>query len=276
MKRIRLVANARMYAVTPEAEQRWRTLLARIFADADLAGVELDYLPWPAPQPLEALWSREDLGCAFMCGYPVALGLAPVRVLAAPVPSLDFAAGRAVYRSDLIVARRSPARRLEDTFGGVAGWTVAHSQSGFNAFRHHLLGHLSPDRPRLYGRMDGGLVTAREILDRVADGRLDVGPLDAYWHALLARDRPDLTDRVRVLESTAAVPMPAFVAGPRMPAEAADRLAAAFAGAAQRPWFGDLAAGLLLDGFSAATRADYDPLLRMRDEAVAAGYPEPA
>ena len=64
----------------------------------------------------------------FMCGYPVALGLAPVVPLAAPIPHAAWAAHRAVYRTDLIVRADSPYRSLEDTFGGHAGWTVAHSQ----------------------------------------------------------------------------------------------------------------------------------------------------
>jgi len=42
-----------MYAVTPEVEARWRTLLEHVAADAAVAPT---YLPYPAPQPLEALW----------------------------------------------------------------------------------------------------------------------------------------------------------------------------------------------------------------------------
>ena len=47
----RLIANARMYAVTPEAEEAWRDA-ARHGHRA--AGLDFDYLPYPAPQPLEA------------------------------------------------------------------------------------------------------------------------------------------------------------------------------------------------------------------------------
>ena len=38
--------------------------------------------------------------------------------------------------------------------------------------------------------MVGDLVTARAILDGVRDGRIDVGPLDAYWHMLIRKHRP--------------------------------------------------------------------------------------
>ena len=269
----RFVMNARMYAVTPEVEETWRGLLAQVTAEAGLA---LDYLPYPAPRPLEALWSRPDLGCVFMCGYPIALRLAPVTPIAAPVPAADWAEGRAVYRSDLIVRRDAPYRTLEDTFGGRAGWTVEHSHSGFNAFRHHLMRYRTADRPKLYREMVGPLVTARKILDSVIDGSIDVGPLDAYWHMLIAKHRPDLTSEIRVLESTDVAPMPAFVAAQGLGEDAVERLRDALAKAARRPWFAPYAATLLLRGFSPATPSQFAATLAWDEEARAAGYPAPA
>ncbi len=115
-----LVANARMYAVSPAAEAAWHNLLAHIFEAAE---VSFQYLPYPAPQPLEDLWSRHDLGCVMMCGYPIALGMADIRPIAAPIPSLDWAGGKPLYRSHLIVRNDAPFAHLEDTFEGTAGWT---------------------------------------------------------------------------------------------------------------------------------------------------------
>jgi len=268
-----LIANARMYAVTPEVEAHWRELLERVAQDA---GVGLSYVPYPAPQPLENLWKREDLGAVFMCGFPVALGLAPVIPLAAPVPRAPWARGRAVYRTDLIVREDAPYRTLEDTFGGRAGWTVEHSHSGFNAFRHHLLAYRTSTRPALYGEMTGNLVTARRILDGVREGRLDIGPLDAYWHLLIARHAPELTRGIRTLASTETAPMPAFVAAAGAPPELVGRLREAFAGAAAQSWFAPLAEPLLLEGFAAVARESFAPLLEWDAEARAAGYALPA
>jgi ABC-type phosphate/phosphonate transport system substrate-binding protein len=267
------IMNARMYAVTPEVEALWRSLLSHV---ADDAGVALDYVPYPAPQPLEDLWVRPDLGAVFMCGYPIASRLAPVVPLAAPIPRAAWASGRPYYRSDLIVRRDSPYRTLEDTFGGRAGWTVEHSHSGFNAFRHHLLGYRAAARPTLYGQMLGPLVTARRILDSVRDGGIDVGPLDAYWHLLLARHQPALTVDVRVLASTEVAPMPAFVAAAETPVEVIAKLRVAFAGAARRPWFKELGEALLLDGFAAVSERDFAVLLEWEREAINAGYERPA
>jgi ABC-type phosphate/phosphonate transport system substrate-binding protein len=273
---MRLIANARMYAVTPAVEAVWRELLAGIVADAGLGSSGFAYESYPAPQPLELLWRREDLGCAFMCGYPIALGLADVTPIAAPIPASDWAAGRPVYRTDLIVRADSAFRTLEDTFGGRAGWTVAHSHSGFNAFRHHLLRYRTAERPQLYGAVVGDLVTARAILDRVADGSIDVGPLDAYWHMLVRRHAPEVAAAVRVVESTETAPIPAFVAGPAVPEPDVRRLREAFAAAAGQPWFPPLAEVLMIEGFAPVSAADYRQTRRWDEEALAAGYPLPA
>jgi ABC-type phosphate/phosphonate transport system substrate-binding protein len=267
------IMNARMYAVTPEVEDAWRGLLERITAEA---GVALRYESYPAPKPMEDLWRRPDLGCVFMCGYPIALKLAPVVPIASPIPRADWAGGRAVYRSDLIVRADAPYATLEDTFGGRAGWTVAHSHSGFNAFRHHLLRFRTPESPKLYREMVGDLVTARAILDGVRDGRIDVGPLDAYWHLLIRRRRPELTEGVRVLTSTDVAPMPAFVASASMSAEMIASLKAVFAAASNRPWFAEFAEVLLLDGFADVDEEDFAATLAWDREACAAGYELPA
>ena len=265
--------NARMYAVTPEVEALWRTLLGHITREA---GVAITYLPYPAPQPLEELWRRADLGAVFMCGYPIALELAPVVPIAAPIQQAAWAGGRAVYRSDLIVRHDAPYRTLEDTFGGRAGWTVEHSHSGFNAWRHHLLAFRTPGRPALYREMVGNLVTARNVLDSVREGRIDVGPLDAYWHLLIARHAPQLTAGVRVLASTETAPMPAFVAAAGTPTELLARLRAAFTAASGRSWFGALAEPLLIEGFAEASAATFAPLLSWHEIALAEGFARPA
>ena len=267
------IANARMYAVTPEAEAAWMRLIARVAAEAEVA---LAYAPYPAPLPLETLWREPHLGCVQMCGYPIALGIAEVQPIAAPIPALPWAEGRAVYRSDLIVRADSPFRRLEDSFDHRLGWTVAHSHSGFNALRHHLLPHWRARGGPLYAEVRGDLVTARRVLDSVLDGSIDIGPLDAYWHALIARHRPDITAGIRVLDSTALAPMPAFVAAPAMPAKAVARLREAFAAAASRPWFAEHAEPLLIAGFAPVDHGSFATTLAWDRDAVAAGYAVPA
>jgi ABC-type phosphate/phosphonate transport system substrate-binding protein len=267
------ILNARMYAVTPEVEAAWREVLEHVALEA---GVAFRYLPYPAPQPLEPLWRRADLGLVFMCGYPIAQHPAAVVPIAAPIPDAPWAGGRAIYRTDLIVRQDAPYRTLEDTFGARAGYTVAHSHSGFNAFRHHLLQYRTPQRPVLYGEMVGELITARTVLDAVRTGRIDVGPLDAYWHLLISRHAPQLVSGIRVLASTATAPMPALVAAHTVAPVIIDRLRGALVGAAGRSWFGPLAARLQLTGFAPVTVDTYGMLLKWDREAQALGYAQPA
>ncbi len=268
-----LIANARMYAVTPEVEAAWRDLIGHV---AESAGVAFDYRPYPAPQPLEALWRRPDLGCVQMCGYPIALRLADVQPIAAPIPAAPWAAGRAVYRSDLIVRADSPFHTLADSFSGRIGWTVEHSHSGFNALRHHLLHRRPSGQDRAYASSVGPLVTARKVLDSVLDGSIEVGPLDGYWHLLIRRHRPELLSGVRVIDSTDLAPIPAFVMAGDQPPALRDRLASAFARASAAPWFAPLGATLCLEGFQPVRSDDYARTLEWDAEARGAGYPMPA
>jgi ABC-type phosphate/phosphonate transport system substrate-binding protein len=242
---------------------------------AEEAGIALAYEPYPAPQPLEVLWRRKDLGAAFMCGYPIALGLAEVQPLASPIPAAPWAGGQALYRSDFVVRADSRFRTLEDTFGGTIGWTVDHSHSGFNAPRHHLLARRRADGASLYRSSLGGLVTARGIVDAVIDGRIDVGPLDAYWHLLLKRHRPDLADQLRVVAATDLAPLPALVASPGLSAGEVEALREALTGAAQHPWFASLGEVLCLEGFAPVTRDTFAVTRVWAAEAEAAGYREP-
>ena len=197
------VSNARMYAVSPEAEADWKDLIAHAVEDA---GASFAYLTYAAPQPLEELWRRADLGCVQMCGYPIALNVADVVPLASPVPAAPWAGGKAVYRTDLIVRKDAPYGSLADTFGGTAGWTVEHSHSGFNA--------LAPSSSALAKRWPPAALPAVRRPSRhgaahprqraSADGTIDIGPLDAYWHMLMRKYRPGMTANIRILESTAA------------------------------------------------------------------------
>ena len=120
--------------------------------------------------------------------------------------------------------------------------------------------------------MTGNLVTARAILDAVVAGRIDVGPLDGYWHMLIARHRPELVAELRVVASTDCAPMPPLVASPALGAERIARLKAALAAAHLRPWFASLAADLLIERFAPMAQEDFALTLAWDRQAKADGY----
>jgi ABC-type phosphate/phosphonate transport system substrate-binding protein len=263
-----LVANARMYAATPAVKAAWQDLFAFV---ARVSGVPLAYQDHAAPTPLEALWARDDLGAAFMCGFPFASAANKPLPLVAPVPSPQRYAGLPQYCTDFIVrADRNPAH-LDDTFGGRVGWTVAHSQSGYNAVRHHLMGRTaSPDM-----RWVGPLVTPRAVIEAVLNDRIDVGPLDSYVHDLIRRHEPETAAKLRVVESTVMAPIPLLVASLNIDGKVAARLRHALLSCHAEPALAATLEALLLARFVAVDPAAYDILVSRAQDADRAGVAKP-
>lgn len=267
-----LVANARMYAVTPQVAASWRMLFARI---AQASGVALTYLDHAAPAPLDDLWSRDDLGCVFMCGFPFAAARPQPQLVAAPVPAATRYGGAARYCTDFVVRADSRFESLPDTFGGRIGWTVHHSQSGCNAVRYHLL-HDARERgaERLFAEWVGPLVTPRAVVDAVLSGRIDVGPLDSYVHDLLQRHEPATASRLRTVGSTVMTPNPGLVASPGVPTDTVQRLRTALLGCGGDPGLRPVLDTLVLAGFSQPDPADYAVLLAQAREAENERFPQ--
>lgn len=267
-----LVANARMYAITPAAAAAWAQMFAWV---AEKSGVPLELVPHAFPAPLNDLWARRDLGAAFICGYPYMLGNRQQQVLAAPVPAPARYAGRPVYMTDFVVAADSAFRSLENTFGHRIGYTVADSHSGCNAPRHHLLRYRGPQRPRLYAASIGPLYTPRKVIEAVLGGDIEVGPVDGYNLDILRRHEPDLVARLRIVATTAPAPAPLLVAGPDCPPQVAAALRAALLAFGDAPGTAAMRDALCLSRFVVAAAADYDLTLAWDRDAAAAGYALP-
>ncbi|GGH09938.1 hypothetical protein GCM10007036_06240 [Alsobacter metallidurans] len=266
---MRLVANARMYAVNAAVAGAWTALFGRVAA---VSGVPLDVIPHAAPAPLEELWRRPDLGLAFICGFPFVtggFGLAPV---AAPIPASGD--GRPHYATRLVVRADGPLRTLEDSFGGRIGWTAEHSQSGFQALRTHLLPHVDKGRT-LFAESVGGLQTPRRVIDAVLSGVIDIGPLDSFYHDLLLAHEPDTAARLRVVVTTAPRPMPLLAASPSVDAATLAALRSALLGFAEDDAGRALLASLQLTGFAAVDAGDYAILRDKAEAADRAGYRQP-
>ena len=246
-----MIANARMYSVSPEVASRWRELLEALI---DIAGVSMEVLDYPAPAPLEELWAREDLGAVFMCGLPFSSTDRQPALIAAPVPSPAGYAGEARYWSEWIVRRETSHREVADTFGGRIALTVRGSQSGFAAPLRYLESY--GDRSPLFQRLIEPTITPLGALAAVIDGRADIAPIDSFAFALLQRYRPDLLSQVQVVGRTLPTPIPPLVAS----GEGIDSLRQAFCGAHTNPVLKPLLAELLLERFVVPQAADYAAL----------------
>jgi ABC-type phosphate/phosphonate transport system substrate-binding protein len=111
-------------------------------------------------------------------------------------------------------------------------------------------------------------VNARSIIEALAAGTIDVGPLDSYSHDLLQCGAPELAAKVKTIASTAAAPIPPFVA-PGMVANAdLARLRGALDAASTAPELAAQRAALLLDRFTVPAESDYDALASVLDAAT--------
>jgi ABC-type phosphate/phosphonate transport system substrate-binding protein len=266
------VANARMYSVDRGAASAWKELFEWL---ARASRVDLRAIDHAFPAPLGELWSRPDLGCAFMCGFPYKLSKQPPRPVAAPVPLRGPVPGRPVYATRLVVKADSTFQSLQDTFGGRVGFTVEDSHSGYNALRHHLLRYRQAAGRNLYHASIGPLTTPRRVIEAVLAGTIDVGPLDSYVLDLIQRHDPALATQIRVVATTDTAPIPFLVASRECPEQVVASLQTALLEFGDLPACADLRERLCLQGFAPVATADYDVMLRWDAEAREAGYPHP-
>lgn len=251
------IVNARMYSVTAECNADWHRVLSWALEKADLDWPIVDH---DAPAPLSQLWARDDLGAAMMCGLPFSRHEPRPTLVAAPLPSPPRYGGRPVYCTDIVVAAASPHRAVEDTFGGIVGYTLADSMSGAVALRDYLLPLREKKGTRLYRAAVGNLINARGVIDALAAGRIDVGPLDSYSHDLLKRYDPALAAQVRTIASTAMRPIPPLVATAPIAPDALARLRDALLGTPHASELADAMSRLQLAGFAVPDPSDYDVL----------------
>ena len=269
-----MIASFRMYEAVPAAARAWRALFARVFADA---GLDLAIVEHRPPAPLRELYERDDLGCAFMCGWPFVRS-GRMRPIAAPVPSPPRYEHLPRYCSEILVREASGWTNLEQTFGHRFGWTAADSQSGFNAPRAYLAAYVVPSRqtpgPNLYSEVKGPLGAPMAALEALHREEVDVIALDCFWLDLVRRHDPSKLAGVRTVATTPWTPIPLLVAAPGADDASIARLRETLTAIHERPDYAPLLADVLVERFVAPDAAAYANLEAMARGAEAAGYAE--
>ncbi len=265
------IACSRMYNVADGARRAWRDLFTEV---SRRCGIPLRVIDHAAPAPLEDLWSRADLGCVFMCGWPY-LRAVPKPVLVAAAVPRSSTRQAPEYRTAFVALAAHGHACLADTFGGRLAYTVEGSHSGFNAVRHHLLSHYGNREKPLYRALVGPVVTPLGAVDSVRDGRADVAPVDSYALDLLRRHAPERLQDLAVIEWTTTAPMPPLVASPQVPEADIAALRAVLLASSTLPGLAEHLEALELAGFAAIAPAAYDVIGQRDSEARAAGYPRP-
>ena len=248
-----MIANARMYSVSPEAHGLWRRLLAAVI---EHAGLDIHLLDHAEPDPIHELWARSDKAAVFMCGLPFSLAEPRPALIAAPVPSPPDFRALPQYWSEMVVREDSGLETIEDTFGGRIALTAPDSQSGCLAALHYLM--TAANRFPVYGEVISPRVTPLGAASAVIEGAADVAPIDAYAFSLLRKYRADLTSQLRVVDRTARTPIPPLVASQ----EGLDALQEAFLEAHEIATIQPLMTELLLQRFVRPGASSYDALQR--------------
>jgi ABC-type phosphate/phosphonate transport system substrate-binding protein len=256
-----MIANARMYSVSPEAAALWRKLLAAV---VEHAGLDVTLVDHTAPAPINELWQRPDKAAVFMCGLPFSRSDPRPELIAAPVPSPPDFQSLPQYWSEMVVRKDSGHQTIQDTFGGRIALTVPDSQSGCLAALYYLMS--AADRFPLYREVTTPKLTPLGAMSAVIDGEADVAPIDSYAYCLLQKYRRDLTSQLRVIGRTARTPIPPLVASNT----GLVSLQAAFLEAHRIAAMTPMMQGLLLERFVRPDPASYDAL--RSNYATATGY----
>jgi ABC-type phosphate/phosphonate transport system substrate-binding protein len=258
-----------MYNASAEVALAWRTLFEGIFDELSL---DIGVIEHRWPDPIEDLWERADLGCAFMCGWPFVRCARAMQPIAVPIPSPAQYAGLPRYRSEFVVREAMGWAKLQDAFGHHFGWMTENSHSGFNAPRAHLSGLFAQRQGPLFARVSGPLGTPAKALDALRSGQVDVVAVDSYYLDLCRLHHPRSLEGLCSVETTPWGPIPILVAAPAVPAQIVHMLRERLLCAHATPGRAALLNLLLVERFNVPALGDYAALESMAKLATGRGY----
>ena len=150
-----------------------------------------------------------EVDVAFLCGLPYVRLAGHLEPLAAPVLAGDRYGAQPVYFSDVIVTNDSRFQSFEDLRGASWSFNDSDSHSGYLVTLVRLLDLGETDQ--FFGRMvDAGW--HQVSIELVAAGRVDASAVDSHVLAVELRRRPELQNRLRVIDSLGPSPIQPVVA----------------------------------------------------------------
>ncbi len=204
-----------------------------------------------------------EIDVAFLCGLPYVRLAKHLDPLAAPVVAGDRYGGRPVYFSDVIVRRESPFQSFADLRGASWSFNDPDSHSGYLVTLTRLLELGETDA--FFGRViDAGW--HQVSIELVASGRVDASAVDSHVLAVELRDRPDLANRLRVIDSFGPSPIQPLVARRSLDAGLRQQLRDMLPGPA-----GDGLSQGLVERLTPITDDWYDPIRTMLARVTEAG-----
>jgi phosphonate transport system substrate-binding protein len=226
------------------------------------SGVQLVEAPWQeAEQMLYA--GQAELGA--VCGLQYVLandsGVLPgLQLLAAPVMCAPRYADQPVYFSEVIVRQDAAAHSLADLRGATWAYNEPTSHSGF-CIMHYTLAVRGEDAG-FFGRELGSGSHLRS-LELLLSGDIDTTAVDSTVLEQELRSRPELAQRIRVVETLGPSPMPPVVASRALPITLRERVRAALLSMHLDAQGATILEAAAVRRFVGVADSDYDPIRHM-------------
>lgn len=265
------LASMAMYVTPPALAAATAELWA--FLRGELAAAGLAGLPEALDTDIahDEAWLQPNLLLSQTCGYPYVKTLrGRVRLVATPVYSHPGCDGP-FMRSFIIVSRTNAAGSPADLRGSIAAINSPDSNSGSNLFRASVA-PLAENGRFFAGVIETGSHGAS--IDAVSQGRADCAAIDCITFGNIQRFDPQRLAGVRVLAETVSGPGLPFITAGDASDEQVTLLRQALAAAIAEPSLATVRDTLGLVRFEVLSDEDYEPLLRLAEEAIAGGYSE--
>ena len=203
------------------------------------------------------LLRQDRLDFAWICDYPYVHLRDQVRLLAVPLNQ-----GKPLYRSYLIVpARDTQTRSLLQLKGKVFAYADPYSNTGYLVPRYDL--KRSDQDPEKFFSRTFFTWSHRKVIDAVASGVAQGGAVDSFIFDTLAKVKPEIVARTRIVTRSRDYGFPPFVA--RLPADPDDfaALQRVLLGMERDPEGQAMLRRLNLDGFVVGDPKDYQAVAEM-------------
>jgi len=217
----------------------------------------------------EDIWRCENLLLSQTCGYNMIDSWSSrLTYVATPCYTAPGCEGP-LYSSVIVVPAVSPAQTVSDIRGLRCVINGYGSHSGCNALRATVAPFAR--NGRFFGSVvvSGGHATSISMLQ---SGEADVAAIDCITYTLMARLRPGLAERLRVVGRTVSAPVGPYVSGHAQSGDVLARLRYGLAEAMLDPRLANAREDLLLGGMEVLPIERYAEIGRIESEARELGY----
>jgi phosphonate transport system substrate-binding protein len=239
-----------------------RALAGHIGSRTGIGVRVLEDTPWQERER-RLYCGQADLGivCGLQYVNAVDRGEVPgIDLLAAPVMRGLRYANCPAYFSEVVVRRDHAAHSLADLRGCTWAYNEPTSHSGYALTRYTLAAR--GERAGFFGRVVATGAHQRS-LELVLDGEIDATAIDSTVLEQELRLKPELADRVRVVETLGPSPIPPLVVSRALPEAVRLAVRSAVLSMHLQPEGESVLTAADIRQFVAVTDADYEPIRTM-------------